>query len=535
MATVPVVPEEFIDHTTQAALEEKAKLQKHFGRFDILFFLLCTLVGIDTIGAVAANGPEGFTWLIVLGLVFFLPYGLLTAELGAAFPEEGGPYVWTKLAFGRFGAAINAVIYWLSNPIWMGGTLAILAVGAFSDFIHPLNGIWTYLFALVFIWTGVLAAILSFGVGKWIPTIGAWVRIVVFGFFTISVVLYAIKNGVGGFGFGDFKPSYVGFVALVPLLFFNYVGFELPSTAGEEMTDAQKDVPFAVIRSAIGTILLYGAPILAILLVLPKGQVGALEGFLTAIKQVFTVYGGNTLADGSVELTGFGAVLGTVACICFILALLSSGTTWIMGADRAQAAAGFDGAAPRSFGRLSGKFGTPVVVNAWSGIISTVIMFAAYKLTSGDVEKYFVAVLGLAISTTTISYLLIFPALYKLRKSHPDVERPYRVPGGNAGALIISIVTTLWAAFATLALLWPGFLQKDSDAALDSYGFCSKINDVIQCQRFQYELSQLVPLAIFIGIGVLFYVMGSRTRKAVVDIPFDAELEQDAHGGVAPT
>ena len=127
MATVPIVPDEFIDHTTKAALEEKAKLQKHFGRFDILFFLLCTLVGIDTIGAVAANGPEGFTWLIVLGLVFFLPYGLLTAELGAAFPEEGGPYVWTKLAFGRFGAAINAVIYWLSNPIWMGGTLAILA------------------------------------------------------------------------------------------------------------------------------------------------------------------------------------------------------------------------------------------------------------------------------------------------------------------------------------------------------------------------------------------------------------------------
>ena len=77
----------------------------------------------------AANGPEGFTWLIVLGLVFFLPYGLLTAELGAAFPEEGGAYVWTKLAFGRFGAAINAVIYWLSNPIWIGGTLAILAVG----------------------------------------------------------------------------------------------------------------------------------------------------------------------------------------------------------------------------------------------------------------------------------------------------------------------------------------------------------------------------------------------------------------------
>jgi amino acid transporter len=534
VATVPIA-DEFIDHTTQAALDEKAKLQKHFGRFDIVFFLLCTLVGIDTIGAVAANGPEGFTWLIVLGLLFFLPYGLLTAELGAAFPEEGGPYVWTKLAFGRFGAAINAVIYWLSNPIWMGGTLAILAVGAFSEFIHPLNGISQYLFALAFIWIGVLAAILSFGLGKWIPTIGAWVRIVVFGFFTMSVVIYAVKNGVGGFGFGDFQPSYIGFVALVPVLFFNYVGFELPSTAGEEMTNPQKDVPFAVIRSAIGTIVLYGAPILAILLVLPKNGVGALSGFLDAIKQVFTVYGGHTAADGSPVLTGMGAVLGTTAAICFILALLSSGTTWIMGADRAQAAAGFDGAAPRSFGRLSARFGTPVVVNAWSGIISTVIMFLAYKLSSGDVGKYFVAVLGLAISTTTISYLLIFPALYKLRKSHPDVERPYRVPGGDTGALIISIVTTLWALFATLALLWPGFLQENSDLALGDYGFCSKINDVVQCQRFQYEMSQLIPLAFFIGIGILFYVMGSRTREEPVDVSFADELAMDSHGGTLPT
>src|SRR5438270_11136855 len=87
------------DRTTAAALEEKKKLKKHFGRFDMLFFLICTLVGLDTIGSVARNGGQGFTWLIFLGLLFFVPYALLTAELGAAFPEEGGPYIWTRLAF----------------------------------------------------------------------------------------------------------------------------------------------------------------------------------------------------------------------------------------------------------------------------------------------------------------------------------------------------------------------------------------------------------------------------------------------------
>jgi amino acid transporter len=79
-----------VEHTTSAALEEKAKLQRHFGRFDMFFFLICTLVGLDTIGAVASNGAQGFTWLMFLGLVFFIPYAFLTAELGAAFTEEGG-------------------------------------------------------------------------------------------------------------------------------------------------------------------------------------------------------------------------------------------------------------------------------------------------------------------------------------------------------------------------------------------------------------------------------------------------------------
>ena len=93
--------DEFIDHTTAMALEERAKLKKHFTRFDIYFFLICTIVGVDTLGVVAAEGAQGFTWLIFLAVAFFVPYALIVAELGSAFPEEGGSYVWTRLAFGQ--------------------------------------------------------------------------------------------------------------------------------------------------------------------------------------------------------------------------------------------------------------------------------------------------------------------------------------------------------------------------------------------------------------------------------------------------
>jgi hypothetical protein len=105
--------------TTVSALREKKKLRRHFRRFDIFFYLICTVVTLDTIGDVASNGAQGFTWLIFLGIFFFLPYALSVAELGSAFPQEGGPYVWTRLAFGRPLAAVNSVIYWISNPIWV--------------------------------------------------------------------------------------------------------------------------------------------------------------------------------------------------------------------------------------------------------------------------------------------------------------------------------------------------------------------------------------------------------------------------------
>lgn len=502
-----------LDQTTAAALEEKTKLQKHFGRFDMFFFLVCTLVGLDTIGAVASNGAQGFTWLIFLAVVFFLPYAFLTAELGSTFTAEGGPYIWTKLALGRFVGGVNALIYWISNPIWLGGSLTITAVATFEAFFTNL-GNWKYLFGLAFIWISVWAAILSFGIGKWLPTVGAWGRMLVLGFFTLTVVIYAIKHGVHGVSGGSFKPTYAAFIALVPVLFFNYVGFELPNAAGDEMKDPQKDVPFTVIRSAFMAVILYGGPILAILLVLPLNQVTSLGGFIDAIKTVFTVYGGHV--GGTLDqttLSGAGKALGDLAAILFIFALMSSGATWIMGADRAQAVACYDGAGPRILGIFSRRYGTPIAVNFLSGAISTVLMIAAFKLTSGSNAKYFSAALSLAISTTTISYLAIFVTLYALRRKFPNVHRPYRVPGGDTGALIVTVLTFGWAALATAALLWPGLGQAHPDASLPS-GFAG--------QRLQFELSQFIPLAVFLALGVVFYVLGAPTRRREVSVPTGA-------------
>lgn len=496
--------------TTRAAQEERRKLQSHFGRRDILFYLICTLVGLDTIGAVAKNGAQGFTWLAFLGVFFFLPYGLLTAELGSAFTDEGGPYVWTRLAFGRRIGAVTAVLYWASNPIWTGGSLCITALAAFGNFVTPLNGAAKYGFALGFIWMTVGSAIVSFKIGKWLPTVGAWARIGVLSFFTISVGIYAARHGVHGFVGRDFSPTYAVFIAAVPVLVFNYTGFELPSAAGDEMTHPQRDVPAMVGWSALWALLLYGVPILSVLLVLPTSAVTGLGGFLDAVKAVFTVYGGTVSANGVVTLTGWGKVLGESAMLAFLLAVLSSGSAWLMGADRILAVAAYDGAGPRALGRFSARFGTPLTVNLLSGAVATLTMLLAFRFSQGSAERYFSAAIALAISTETLAYLAIFPAFLRLRAVQAGVRRPYQVPGGPWGAWACGGLTTAWALLATLGLIWPGF-------GIGWFGTAGRGDDALPGgfahQRLAYELIQNVPLALLVLLGLLFYHLGKPTRE----------------------
>jgi glutamate:GABA antiporter len=524
-----VTAAELVYETTASAVREKRKLRRHFRRFDIFFYLICTVVTLDTVGAVASNGAQGFTWLVFLGVFFLLPYALSIAELGSAFPQEGGPYVWTRLAFGRPVAAINAVIYWISNPIWVGGSLTIVSFAAIEEFFGTVGGPWKYVYAVAFIWFTIAAAIVSLQYGKWVPTAGAWARGVLLTFFAVTVVAYAAKHGVHGFGGHAFVPTYALFIAVVPVLIFNYAGMEVPSAAGEEMTNPRRDVPFSVIWSGLATMLAYGIPILLILIVLPVSQVSGLTGFLNAIKAVFTVYGDHVAADGTATLTGTGLILGRVVAVVFIFALASAGTTWIMGADRAEAIASADGGGPRALGWFSTRFGTPAAMNVLSGLVATVLMIAAFQITGANSSRYFAAVLGLTISTTTISYLFIFPALIKLRYSRPDVPRPYRVPGGLTGAWICTILPTFWALVATVFLLWPGLgvnwfgAGGNPNSSLATLSFSG--------QRLQYELTQFVPLAAIVLIGLVFYVLGGRTRQQQVEEPLSVAASMTDRGG----
>ena len=498
-----------LDTMTAAAALERQKLQRHFGRFDILFFLICTIVGVDTIATVAQGGGQAFTWMMVFAVVFFVPQALLFAELGSAFPQEGGPYFWTRLAFGHLAGAVNNFLYWITNPVWIGGSLTITCITAVEVFFnHGANVstvVW-FVIALVFVWLSIVAAITSFSVGKWLPTAGAMARFVVLGLFTISVIIYALKHGAHGLGASDYKPSEAGFVLLVGVLLFNFVGFELPNSAGEEMTNPQRDVPFAIARSTVFSVVLYALPVIGILIVLPTSAITNFSGFVSAIQTVFTVYGGHVSAGGAATLSGAGLILGDGCAILFILCLITSGATWIMGSDRALAVSCYDGAGPRTLGVINARYGTPVRVNVFSGIVASIVVVLAHQISSGDAAKYFNAVLGVTISTTLISYLLIYPALWKLRRSHPDTPRPFKMPAYRPLTVILMILV----AIASVQLIAPGLGSSwfGADFLPESWTYA---------ERFTYLWTELTPVLVFIAIGVLFWWLGRRTRAQAAE------------------
>jgi glutamate:GABA antiporter len=480
-----------------ASGREHEKLRRELGRLDTIFFLISAMVVVDTIGAIAVGGGQAFTWLVVLFVFFFIPSALASAELGAAIPQEGGPYVWVRTAFGRYAGSLTSLLYWAGTPMWLGGSVTIVAITVWEQFVSDLATSQMYLFGCVFIAIATLAAIVPLRYGKWVPTTGAVGQIALLAFFTVTVVIYGLRHGVHGISVGDLTPSASVFIAVVPVLLYSFVGVELPSTAGEEMVDPRRDIPVAIFRAGVGQALMYALPILAVLVVLPAEQITSLHGLIDAMKTVFTVYGGTVAADGTATLTGAGLVLGWAGAAAFIWVLLASGAAWIMGSGRVQAAACLDGAGPRVLGRISARSGVPVVMGLLSGGVSLAAMLLDLAVTRGDGQKYFSAALTAAIALIVLAYLLIFPSFLALRLRRPDLPRPFLVPGGVRVVWLVTILATGWSLLATLSLLWPGVGTGDPDAALPG-GF--------EGQRLPFELLVLSPVVAVVLAATAFYL-----------------------------
>ena len=483
-------------HTGHAIDRERDKLKTSLRRIDLVFMTLAALIAIDTIAVTAAvGGGQTLVWLVVLIVVYLVPYGMIVSELGSAFPYEGGPYVWPRLAFGRLAGAYTATFYWMSNPVWVGSTVAAVVVAAVNSLIVPSSPLGTWgsiAVGLGVVWACTVLSWIELRWGKWAGAIGTVVRLLTLAIFLALVVVFLVREGkpAGTVTVSDLKPTIVGFLAVIGLLQFLFVGFELTSGAAEEMSNPQKDVPKMIVRSGLIASLVTGSMILGVLLVMPGDALSKVAGFTDAYASVASVLGGAS--------TAFNYLVAALV----ILTAISTGTVWQQGTVRVQAVAALDGAAPLWMGRFS-KEGTPVAMNILSTLIGSAFVVVVFLVARGSLETFFAVTIAVTISLTAMMYLLIFPSIIALRRKFPDRARPFRVPGGALGMWLCVFGAEAIIVITTITLLWPGLLDNMLGQSYD-------ITMMWGVTRGYFETVTLSIVGFFFLVTVSFWLWGKR-------------------------
>jgi len=158
------------------------------------------------------------------------------------------------------------------------------------------------------------------------------------------------------------------------------------------------------------------------------------------------VLGGSTLANVAVIVLGIGA----------LYTFFANMVTWTMGANRTAAQAAEEGTLPAIFGRLHPVNKTPVGAYIITGIVSTLVVIV-YGFLARSNEDLFWTLFAFSSIVFLLPYLMLYPAFLKLRASDPEARRPYRFPGGQPFAWVMSILGLLFIIQAIVLFIWvPG-------------------------------------------------------------------------------
>lgn len=400
--------------------------------------------------AISESGP-GLAVLLVLVIpvLFGVPSALMSAELGSALPVEGGYYYWVKAGLGPGAAYAEGVWSWLVTFIdvalypvlfvsYLGGLLAEVAgrdvdlhsrlvllhafpVGedAGGGYQVSLDAGWLVcvLFVVVF---GVLTARGTHAVGE--TSVGL-LLLVMAPFAVVSVlgVVRLLQDGVPAdlpFTAPDADGPVQAVGAGLAVLVWNYIGWDAVSTLGRDIERPQRTYPRALAVSVPLITVCYLLPLLAALVSgLHPGDVGAwAEGDFVPVGRALA--GPGAWGTALVLAIAGAAVLSQVGLFC---SLLLSGA-------RVPEVLARDGALPASLARLHPRYRTPVR----SIVVSCLVIVAFCALQ-------FTVIITTDIVLSLAALLLEFAALIALRVRFPHMRRPFRVPGGLAGVVGITV------------------------------------------------------------------------------------------------
>ena len=412
---------------------------------DLFLFYIVTGFSLRWIATAAAAGPSALVIWVIAALGLFVPLVLTVLELSSRYPEEGGIYVWSKRAFGPFAAFMTGWTYWGSNLPYFPGLLYFAAANALfigGPSWQALSANSTYFIAIstVGLAIAVTMNVVGLNVGKWLNNAGAlagWIP---------ALILMAL-GAVAWRRFGSATP--LGSHALVPstslkdvifwsTIAFAFGGVESASTMGDEIQDARRMVPRAVLSAGVVITVLYIIGTFSVLLAIPSTQVSGLQGIMQAVQAI-------------ASRVGASWIIPIVAALVTLNALGGVGG-WFAATARLPFVAGLDRFLPKMFGELHPKWRTPYVALLVQAVIALVFVFLGQAGTS--VHGAYDALVSMGIIAYFIPFLFMFAAMIKVQRE-PAGPEVIRVPGGKGVARAVAALGFLTTAVSIVLACVP--------------------------------------------------------------------------------
>ena len=392
---------------------------------DAILTVICVVFVAEAAAPVASIGNSQYFWWIFMIIAFLLPYGLISSELGTTYNGDGGMYDWIRAAYPKGKTAgRTAWYYWINFPLWMA-SLAVLC----PDIISIITGITigavpSLLIQLAFIWIVVFISFYPASNNTWILN-GAAVIKVLLALIMGGLGIYgAMTNGVANeYTLSSMLPSFdINSLSFISVIIFNCLGFEVICTLTGDMENPKKQIPQSIIIGGIVIAAIYIFCAFGIGAAIPSDQISADTGLL----------------DAMMLLTGkTGGLFIAVMALFFMVTLFGNMISWSLGVNSVASYAADNHDLPQVFGKRSKKNDMPTGAALMNGIVATIVVVIGAFLPDSNLFWSFFA---LNLVMFLLSYLPIFPAFLKLRKTDPDRERPFKAPGGAVMQKVLAIL-----------------------------------------------------------------------------------------------
>jgi basic amino acid/polyamine antiporter, APA family len=358
------------------------------------FFLLPA-----TLAPFGWNGVAG--WIITTAGALCL--ALVFARLARAFPQAGGPYAYSRLAFGPFAAFVVAWSYWIS--MWVGNVAIATGVVAPLATLAPAITPYSAAITLGLVWT--LTAINCFGakaVGRiqLVTTLLKFLPLVA----VIVLAIMVLASG-GGEAAPELRASELhfagatGITAAAALTLWSFLGLESATVPAERVENPTRNIPRATFIGVVVTGLIYTFVCSSVALMMPADQVAN---------------SGAPMAEFIGRHWGGPAAM----LIALFAAIAAFGTLngWVLMQGELPWAMARDGVFPAWLAKLS-RYGTPARAHIVTSLLLTAVMALNYTRTMADLFGFLIL---LATTASLVAYFVSSLAAVKLgvgRKAVP--------------------------------------------------------------------------------------------------------------------